>query len=84
MDTGICSIRQFLGNRHVFISYHGRFGALNGIDYTPVTATEARELRDALLVVSATNLMKPEWTWLRESYSPEARVAATLFVYRMR
>jgi hypothetical protein len=77
-------LKQFLGSRHVFISYHGRWGALNGIDYTMVTATEARKLHDAWLVVSATNLMKPEWAWLRENYSPETRVAATLFVFRIR
>jgi hypothetical protein len=76
-------LKQFLGDRQVFISYHGRWGALAGINYTRVSAEEARQLRDAWLVVSATNLMKPEWSWLRETRQPETRVAHTLFVYRL-
>jgi len=36
-----------------------------------------------LLVVSASQLMRPEWAWLRESAQPEARVAYTLFVYKL-
>ncbi len=75
-------LRKYLGDRHVYISYHGRWGALAGINYTCVSAEEARELRDAWLVISATNLMRPEWSWLRERL-PDERVAHTLFVYHL-
>jgi hypothetical protein len=34
------------------------------------------------LVVSASQLMRPDWAWLRESRQPVTRVAHTLFVYQ--
>lgn len=35
------------------------------------------------LVVSASQLMRPDWQWLRESRQPDARIGYTLFAYRL-
>lgn len=48
-----------------------------------VNAESARQIRQGTLVVSASQLMRPEWAWLRESRQPVARVAHTLFVFRL-
>jgi hypothetical protein len=48
-----------------------------------VTADEAREVDNGLLVVSATLLVRHEWDWLRKHYEPVARVGYTMFVYNL-
>ena len=54
-----------------------------GIQYTPVEATDAHNLQSGPLVISAMDLMQPEWAWLREQHQPIDRVGYTLFVYRI-
>jgi hypothetical protein len=63
------------------------FGTAFSVDYlkipnTRVTADTAKQIQQGTLVVSASQLMRPEWSWLRESRQPSARVAYTLFVYQ--
>ena len=69
---------------HVYLDYFGTGVAIeyHKIPNTRVTLDQARQLRDGWLVVSATHLMRPEYAWLRER-APAARVAHTLFVYRL-
>ena len=79
-------LKKFLEDRgitHIYLDY---FGTQYNIEYlripnTRVNADQARQIQDGWLVVSASELMRPEWAWLRESREPTARVADTLFVY---
>jgi len=81
-------LRNFLqdnGIDHIYLDY---FGNQFSIEYlkipnTRVNAETARQIRQGTLVVSASQLMRPEWNWLRESRQPLARVAYTLFVYQL-
>jgi dolichyl-phosphate-mannose-protein mannosyltransferase len=81
-------LKKFLDERgipHIYLDY---FGTQYNIEYlkipnTRVTAEQAGQLRDGWLVVSASELMRDEWKWLRESRVPAARVADTLFVYHL-
>jgi hypothetical protein len=80
-------LKKFLedqGIGHIYLDY---FGTQYSIEYlkipnTRVNAEQARQIKQGYLVVSASQLMRPEWNWLRESRSPVARVAYTLFVYQ--
>ncbi|HUJ08882.1 MAG TPA: glycosyltransferase family 39 protein [Verrucomicrobiae bacterium] len=76
---------QKQGIDHIYLKY---FGTQLNIEYlhipnTRVDAEQARQIKQGWLVVSASELMRPEWAWLREQRQPFARVAYTLFVYRM-
>jgi hypothetical protein len=81
-------LKKFLDDRgisHIYLDY---FGTQYNIEYlkipnTRVNADQARQIKDGWLVVSASELMRPEWAWLRESRQPTARVAETLFVYQV-
>jgi hypothetical protein len=80
-------LKKFLDDRgiaHIYLDY---FGTQYNIEYlkipnTRVNADQARQIKEGWLVVSASELMRPEWDWLRESRKPTARVADTLFVYQ--
>lgn len=80
-------LKKFLDDRgiaHIYLDY---FGTQYNIEYlkipnTRVNADQARQIKDGWLVVSASELMRPEWDWLRESRQPTARVAHTLFAYQ--
>lgn len=81
-------LKKFLeerGIQHIYLDY---FGTQYSIEYlkipnTRVNAEQARQIREGWLVVSASQLMRPEWTWLRQQRpTPDARVAHTLFIYR--
>ncbi len=48
-----------------------------------VTTTQARNLQNGYLVVSASRLMLPDYSWLRATRAPLARIGNTLFVYMM-
>ncbi|MGD0016408.1 MAG: glycosyltransferase family 39 protein [Verrucomicrobiia bacterium] len=76
---------QERGINHVYLNY---FGTQYNVEYlkipnTRVNAEQARQIQEGYLVVSVSELMRPEWTWLRESRQPIARVAHTLFVYQI-
>jgi hypothetical protein len=81
-------LKQFVEQRginHIYLDY---FGTQYNIEYlkipnTRVNAEQARQLKQGWLVVSASQLMRPEWSWLRESRQPTTRVAHTLFVYEL-
>jgi hypothetical protein len=69
---------------HIYLDY---FGTAFSIDYlkipnTRVTAETAKQIQHGTLVVSVSQLVRPEWGWLRQSREPSARVAHTLFVYQ--
>jgi len=77
-------LQRFIRENRIAQFQLAYFGQPHGIHYyqlpaTTVTAASAR--REGWLVVSATNLVKPEWSWLRER-TPTARVGCTLFAYR--
>jgi hypothetical protein len=81
-------LKTFLDERHIDQIYLDYFGTQFSIEYlkipnTRVDAEKARQLKQGWLVVSASELMRPEWAWLRESAQPEARAAHTLFVYQL-
>jgi hypothetical protein len=70
---------------HIYLDYFGTGVAIeyHKIPNTRLTPDQARQLRDGWLVVSATHLIcVPEYAWFRER-EPTARVAYTLFVYRL-
>jgi hypothetical protein len=81
-------LKQFLddhGITHIYLDY---FGTQYNIEYLKIPNTrvgpdQARQIQDGWLVVSASELMRPEWAWLRGSREPTARVADTLFVYQI-
>ena len=69
---------------HIYLDY---FGTAFSVDYlkipnTRVTAETAKNIQHGTLVVSVSQLVRPEWSWLRETRQPDARVAYTLFVYQ--
>ncbi len=73
------------GIQHIYLDY---FGTQYSIEYlkipnTRVNAEQARQIKQGWLVVSASQLMRPEWKWLRDSHQPIARVAFTTFVYQI-
>ncbi len=81
-------LKAFLDERHISQIYLDYFGTQYSIEYlkisnTRIDAEKARQIVQGWLVVSASQLMRPEWSWLRESAKPEARVADTLFVYKL-
>jgi hypothetical protein len=77
---------QFLAEHKIGHVYQDYFGSNRVLDYyniknTRVFGEEARQLREGILVVSATRLVRPEWAWLRESKHPMTRVTDTLFLF---
>jgi hypothetical protein len=72
------------GIRQIYLSYFGTQFSISylGIPNTRVDAESAKQIRDGYLVVSVSELMRPEWDWLRKSRAPIDRVAHTLFVYK--
>ncbi|MCG3149444.1 MAG: hypothetical protein PCFJNLEI_02906 [Verrucomicrobiae bacterium] len=81
-------LKAFLTERgieHIYLDY---FGTQTEIEHlhirnTRVNAEQAKQIKQGWLVVSASQLMRPEWKWLCESRPPTTRVANTLFVYRL-
>jgi 4-amino-4-deoxy-L-arabinose transferase-like glycosyltransferase len=80
-------LQKFLRERQIDHIYLDYFGNQYSIEYlkipnTRIDAEHAKQIRQGTLVVSASQLMRPEWDWLRNSRPPTARVAHTLFVYQ--
>jgi hypothetical protein len=80
-------LKAFLDERHIGQIYLDYFGTQYSIEYlkipnTRIDAEKARQIVQGWLVISASQLMRPEWSWLRETRQPTARVADTLFVYQ--
>ena len=80
-------LKQFLDDhdiKHIYLDYFGTQAAIPyyKIPATRVNGQQAQQIRQGYLVVSASQLMRPEWEWLRESRTPMARVAYTTFVYQ--
>jgi len=71
--------------KHIYLDYFGNQFSIEylKISNTRVNAESAKQIPQGTLVVSASQLMRPEWSWLRESRQPAARVAHTLFVYQL-
>jgi hypothetical protein len=81
-------LKQWLDERQVRHIYLDYFGTQYNIEYlkisnTRVNAEQARNIAQGILVVSASQLMRPEWQWLRDSHQPIDRIAHTLFVYQI-
>ena len=81
-------LRNYLdshGLQHIYLRYFGAPAAVQyyKINCTFVSAEQAHSIRNGTLVVSAMELMKPEWEWLRQQYQPADRVGYSLFVYRL-
>ena len=81
-------LKAFLEERrlqHIYLDYFGTQFSIEHlkIPNTRVNAEVAKQIRQGTLVVSVSQLMRPEWAWLRESRQPIARVAHTLFVYQI-
>lgn len=79
-------LKRFLDERgiaHIYLDYFGTQYSIEHlkIPNTRVNAEQARQIKEGWLVVSASQLMRPEWEWLRHSRQPVERVAHTLFVY---
>ena len=79
-------LKHFLDEQAITNIDLAYFGPRRSIDYygiaaRRVTSGEARDLRSGTLVVSATDLMRPDWDWLRASHEPVARIGYTMFVY---
>ena len=80
-------LKKFLDDRqidHIYLDYFGTQFSIEHlkIPNTSVNAEIAQQIRQGTLVVSVSQLVRPEWAWLRESRQPIARVAHTLFVYQ--
>lgn len=70
----------------VYLDYFGTQASIewHKIPNTRVNAEQAKQLRQGWLVVSVSQLMRPEWSWLRQARpTPDARIAHTLFAYRL-
>ena len=72
------------GIQHIYLDYYGTQYSIEylKIPNTRVNAEQAQQIKQGWLVVSASQLMRPEWSWLRESRQPIDRIAHTLFVYQ--
>lgn len=72
------------GIQHIYLNYFGTQFSTEflKIPNTRVSSQQAQQIHDGYLVVSVSELMQPEWDWLRKAREPYARVAHTLFVYR--
>ena len=70
---------------HIYLDFFGTATAIEWyrIPNTRINAEQARQLKQGVLVVSVSQLMRPEWSWLRESRQPVTRVGYALFVYRL-
>ena len=80
-------LKTFLDERqihHIYLDYYGNQFSIEylKIPNTRIDGEHARQIRQGTLVVSASQLMQPQWAWLRDSRQPIARVAYTLFVYQ--
>lgn len=75
---------QSRGVNHVYLDFFGTQTAIEWLQIpnTRVNAENAHQIRDGVLVVSVSQLMRPEWTWLRQARQPSERIGYTLFVYR--
>lgn len=71
--------------RHIYLSYFGTQFSTEflKIPNTRVGSDQARQIREGYLVVSVSELMQSHWAWLRETRQPIAKVAHTLWVYRL-
>jgi 4-amino-4-deoxy-L-arabinose transferase-like glycosyltransferase len=81
-------LKRYLDNQHIAHIYINYFHSLAAVEYyqiphTFVDADRAQGIHEGYLVVSATHLMRPEWAWLRQQHQPVARIAYTLFVYKL-
>jgi hypothetical protein len=79
-------LKQWMADNHVDHIYLDFFGTQTAIEWhkipnTRVDAQSAQQISEGDLVVSISELMRPEWAWLRASRSPTARIGYTLFVY---
>lgn len=80
-------LKQWMASNHVESVYLDYFGTQPAIEWLQipnhrVTAETAHQIRTGYLVVSASQLMRPDWGWLRSEHQPVARIGYSLFVYK--
>jgi hypothetical protein len=80
-------LKQFLDERGIQRIYLDYFGTQAAIPYYQIPATrvngeQARQIQQGDLVVSASQLVRPEWDWLRQSRQPKDCIAYTMFLYQ--
>ena len=80
-------LKHYVDEKHIDHIYLDFFGTQFAIEYhkipnTRVSAQTARQIKAGWLVVSASQLMRPDWAWLREQRQPVDRVGYSLFVYQ--
>ena len=81
-------LKKFLDERGIKQIYLDYFGTQAAIEYykipnTRVNGHQAQQIHAGYLVVSASQLVRPEWQWLRDTRTPMACVAYTTFVYQL-
>ena len=81
-------LKEFLDARgitHIYLNYFGTQYSIENlkIPNDRVSAEQARHIKQGVLVVSASEWLRPDWAWLRETHQPLARVANTLLVYQL-
>ncbi len=85
---GVKRLKRYLDTQGITDIDLAYFGPGRSIDYyrinaRGVTSAEAAGMRSGTLVVSATELMRPEWDWLRACHEPVAQIGYTMFVYHL-
>lgn len=85
---GFKRLKRWMGqNRiaHIYLDSTGTPAQIHylGIPCDLVTATQASKLGEGYLIVSASRLVSPDYSWLRATRKPVARIGHTLFVYAM-
>ena len=70
---------------HIYLDCVGTRAEIQHLDIPCeiVTAVEARNLRDGYLVVAVSHLVQSDYSWLRATREPVARIGNTLSVYIM-
>ena len=81
-------LKEYLDRRriqHVYLAYYCNPEAPHyyRIPSTFISAEQAQQIQDGLLVISTDELMRPEWSWLRQQRKPIDRVSYTLFLYKL-
>jgi hypothetical protein len=73
------------GVERVYLDFFGTQTAIewHDIPNQRVDAARAKKITNGWLVVSVSQLMRPEWAWLRETRPPDDRIGYTLFAYRL-
>jgi tetratricopeptide (TPR) repeat protein len=81
-------LKRFLDEQAITNVDLACFGQARSIEYYGIpgrrtTFEKARETHNGTLIISANQLMRPEYDWLRACHEPVARIGYTMFVYHL-